>query len=155
MDRSSRHGSTSATAAAAKEKVRPTRGQVLPLPGRATRQRRSRKHVSRMIIPANAAASLLPSRDTGALSCCSAIFSTWSVRDHAVMTFAGPDKPGPVYRVSDDDWAIDACPHHGPSLAVTRDGTYHAAWFTSGRVRKAFFMPGPSMVAGASRNPWP
>jgi hypothetical protein len=50
-----------------------------------------------------------------------------SVRDHAVMTFEAPDKPGPVYRVSDDDWAIDACPHHGPSLAVTRDGTYHAA----------------------------
>ncbi len=62
-----------------------------------------------------------------------------SVRDHAVMTFTGPDKPGPVYRVSDDDWAIDACPHHGPSLAVTRDGTYHAAWFTSGRVRKGLF----------------
>jgi hypothetical protein len=50
-----------------------------------------------------------------------------SVRDHAIMTFEAPDKPGPVYRVSDDDWAIDACPHHGPSLAVTRDGTYHAA----------------------------
>ena len=62
-----------------------------------------------------------------------------SVRDHAVMTFEGPDKPGPVYRVSDDDWAIDACPHHGPSLAVTRDGTYHAAWFTSGRNRKGLF----------------
>ncbi|HEY8008576.1 MAG TPA: sialidase family protein [Methylocella sp.] len=62
-----------------------------------------------------------------------------SVRDHAVMTFAGPNNPGPVYRVSDDDLAIDACPHHGPSLAVTRDGTYHAAWFTSGRVRKGLF----------------
>lgn len=62
-----------------------------------------------------------------------------SVRDHAVMTFVGPNKPGLVYRVSDDDWAIDACPHHGPSLAVTRDGTYHATWFTSGRVRKGLF----------------
>ena len=62
-----------------------------------------------------------------------------SVRDHAIMTFDGPDKPGPVYRVSNDDWAIDACPHHGPSLAVTRDGTYHAAWFTNGRVRKGLF----------------
>lgn len=62
-----------------------------------------------------------------------------SVRDHAVLTFEGPNKPGPVYRVSDDDWAIDACPHHGPSLAVTRDGAYHAAWFTNGRVRKGLF----------------
>ena len=62
-----------------------------------------------------------------------------SVRDHAVMTFEGPNKPGPIYRVSDDDWAIDACPHHGPSLAVTRDGAYHAAWFTNGRIRKGLF----------------
>lgn len=62
-----------------------------------------------------------------------------SVRDHAIMTFDGPDKPGPIYRVSEDDWAIEACPHHGPSLTVTRDGAYHAAWFTNGRVRKGLF----------------
>lgn len=61
-----------------------------------------------------------------------------SVRDHAIMTFDGPNRPGRVYRVSDDDWAIDACPHHGPSLAVGR-GIYHAAWFTNGRVRKGVF----------------
>lgn len=61
-----------------------------------------------------------------------------SVRDHAVITFESPNKPGPVYRVSDDDWAIEACPHHGPSLAVSR-GTYHAAWFTNGRARKGLF----------------
>ncbi len=66
------------------------------------------------------------------------IFDT-SVRDHAIMTFERPDKPGSVNRVSDDDWAIDACPHHGPSLAVARDGTYHAAWFTAGRIRKGLF----------------
>ncbi len=66
------------------------------------------------------------------------LFNT-SVRDHAILTFDGPSKPGPVYRVSDDDWAIDACPHHGPSLAVTSDGAYHVAWFTNGRVRKGLF----------------
>ena len=62
-----------------------------------------------------------------------------TVRDHAVMTFDSPSTPGPVYRVSVDDWRIDACPHHGPSLAISARGTYHAAWFTDGRVRQGLF----------------
>ena len=36
------------------------------------------------------------------------------VRDHAVMTFTDPATPGEVRRVSNDDWQIAACPHHGP-----------------------------------------
>ena len=62
-----------------------------------------------------------------------------SVRDHAVTTFADPHTPGPVYRVSVDNWRIDACPHHGPSLAVAPDGSYHAAWFTAGSARDGLF----------------
>jgi len=62
-----------------------------------------------------------------------------SVRDHAVTTFADPTTPGPINRVSVDDWAIDVCPHHGPSLAVGADGSYHVAWFTNGRARQGLF----------------
>jgi hypothetical protein len=62
-----------------------------------------------------------------------------TVRDHAVMTFSGPVTPGPAYRLSVDDWAIDVCPHHGPSLALAPDGSYHAAWFNNGSVRKGLF----------------
>ncbi len=61
------------------------------------------------------------------------------VRDHAITTFSDPETPGPIYRVSDDNWQIDACPHHGPSLAVGPDLTYHAAWFTGGTVRQGVF----------------
>src|SRR5712671_3338727 len=61
------------------------------------------------------------------------------VRDHAIMTFSDPITPGPAYRVSVDDWAIEVCPHHGPSLALAPDGSYHAAWFTNGSVRKGLF----------------
>lgn len=61
------------------------------------------------------------------------------VRDHAVMTFADPATPGEVRRVSRDDWQIAACPHHGPSLAISPAGTYHAAWYTNGKVRKGLF----------------
>jgi hypothetical protein len=86
-----------------------------------------------------------------------------SVRDHAVTTFAGPTTPGPIYRVSVDDWGIDVCPHHGPSLSVGDDGTYHATWFTEGRVRQGLFyarstdggrtFSEPMPIGAAERNP--
>ena len=62
-----------------------------------------------------------------------------TVRDHAVTTFVDPQTPGPVYRVSVDDWKTDVCPHHGPSIAVSEDGAYHVSWFTNGLVRKGLF----------------
>jgi hypothetical protein len=60
-------------------------------------------------------------------------------RDHAVMRFNADMSPGPVSRVSEDHWKIDACPHHGPSLAIGPDGTYHAVWFSGGGVRQGSF----------------
>lgn len=62
-----------------------------------------------------------------------------SVRDHAVVTFRDPATPGPLNRVAVDDWKIEACPHHGPSLAIAADGSQHAAWFTDGAARKGLF----------------
>jgi hypothetical protein len=86
-----------------------------------------------------------------------------SARDHAVTTFAGPTTPGPIYRVSVDDWGIDVCPHHGPSLSVGDDGTYHVTWFTEGRVRQGLFyarstdggrtFSEPMSIGAAERNP--
>ncbi|MET4721283.1 hypothetical protein ABIF63_005389 [Bradyrhizobium japonicum] len=61
------------------------------------------------------------------------------VRDHAVMTFTDVASPGEVRRVSSDDWQINACPHHGPSLTVAPNGTYHVAWYTNGKARKGLF----------------
>lgn len=60
------------------------------------------------------------------------------IRDHATITFSG-GKPGPLYRVSDDDAKIDACPHQGPSLAIGSDGAYHATWFALGRKLKGVY----------------
>jgi hypothetical protein len=62
-----------------------------------------------------------------------------NTRDHALLAFADRDLPGVPHRVSVDDWEIDACPHHGPSLAVSGTGTIHAAWFTAGKTRKGLF----------------
>jgi hypothetical protein len=62
-----------------------------------------------------------------------------SMRDHAVIAFDAAGQPGPMHRVSEDNWVTDACPHHGPSLAISPAGTYHAAWFTDGRARQGIF----------------
>jgi hypothetical protein len=62
-----------------------------------------------------------------------------SMRDHAVVTFTDPATPGEVHRVSQDDWQIAACPHQGPSLAISTAGTYHVTWSTNGKVRKGLF----------------
>jgi hypothetical protein len=61
------------------------------------------------------------------------------IRDHAVVVFDAPASPGPVRRVSVDDWQTDACPHHGPSLAVSPSGTLHAVWFTNGKSQKGLY----------------
>ena len=61
------------------------------------------------------------------------------VRDHAVVTFNDSGTPGELRRVSVDDWQIAACPHHGPSLSIAPDGTYHVAWYTNGKARKGLF----------------
>lgn len=53
-----------------------------------------------------------------------------SIRDHALVRFSPALDPLPVERVTFDGWQIQACPHHGPSLAADADGTLHMAWFT-------------------------
>lgn len=50
-------------------------------------------------------------------------------RDHAFARLAG-DAPL-LQRATLDRWAVDGCPHHGPSLVPAEDqtGGYHAVWF--------------------------
>jgi hypothetical protein len=54
------------------------------------------------------------------------VFGT-NTRDHALMRLDGKSA---LRRASGDGWNVDACPHHGPSLAIGPDGVYHLAWFT-------------------------
>ncbi|RQH09115.1 sialidase family protein [Paraburkholderia dinghuensis] len=60
-------------------------------------------------------------------------------RDHAVLAFNDQHVPTSSHRVAIDHWAIDGCPHHGPALAVSSDGTWHAAWFTAGEAREGLY----------------
>ena len=60
------------------------------------------------------------------------------IRDQAtqVITTKGAE---PIRRVADDDWRTDACPHHGPSIAVSGSGKFHVAWYTQGSKRSGVF----------------
>ena len=78
-----------------------------------------------------------------------------TVRDHAVMTFLDPQTPGPIHRISVDDWKTDVCPHHGPSLAISADGTYHVTWFTDGLARKGLFYARSSDGGATFSEPMP
>jgi hypothetical protein len=51
-----------------------------------------------------------------------------------------PDgRAGEVARATFDDWRIDVCPHHGPSLAADAEGRLHAVWFTQGTAGAGVF----------------
>jgi len=66
-----------------------------------------------------------------------AIFQS-GIRDQAsqVISTKGAE---PIRRVADDDWKTDACPHHGPSIAVSGSGKFHVAWYTQGSKRSGVF----------------
>jgi hypothetical protein len=57
------------------------------------------------------------------------------VRDHALARFWPDGRSEPMRRATFEDWRIDACPHHGPSLALDGEGRLHAVWFGDGAVR--------------------
>lgn len=53
-----------------------------------------------------------------------------TTRDHAAVKLNEDGTFSPLRRIAVDDWKIDACPRHGPSLSIGQDGTWHATWFT-------------------------
>ncbi|MBI5627025.1 MAG: exo-alpha-sialidase, partial [Nitrosomonadales bacterium] len=59
-----------------------------------------------------------------------------NIRDHALVKLDG--KMAPV-RLSNENWNVAACPHHGPSLSIASDGVYHATWFSNAPERHGLF----------------
>lgn len=49
------------------------------------------------------------------------------IRDFALARLDSQPK---VLRASEDDWEINACPHHGGDIAVDEAGSHHLVWFT-------------------------
>ena len=59
-----------------------------------------------------------------------------NVRDHAMLRLDGKSQP---LRVTYDKWEVDACPHHGPSMAISSDGIYHFVWFDNAPGKNGLF----------------
>lgn len=71
-----------------------------------------------------------------------------NTRDHAIATVNGSDVTS-VNRASVDDWQIDACPHHGPSMvpAATSEN-YHMSWFSAGDTHRGLYYGRHDVAAG-------
>jgi hypothetical protein len=61
-----------------------------------------------------------------------------NIRDHYAAKLSADGATLTGGRVSDDNWSINSCPHHGPSLAIDANG-WHAVWFTKGKNRQGLF----------------
>jgi Neuraminidase (sialidase) len=59
-----------------------------------------------------------------------------NIRDHVLAKLDGKMAPA---RLSQENWNVAACPHHGPSLSIAPDGIYHAAWFSNAPERRGLF----------------
>lgn len=75
--------------------------------------------------------ALLAQPDGGVLALWRHVFEP-NIRDHAMAQLQPDGGVGPMRRATFDNWAIDACPHHGPSLARDDRGRLHAVWFDLG-----------------------
>ncbi len=57
------------------------------------------------------------------------------IRDHAIAVLGPQGDVSEVSRATVDDWYIDACPHHGPTMVPgAADGQYHMSWFSAGNL---------------------
>jgi hypothetical protein len=61
------------------------------------------------------------------------------IRDHALIKFNDWNTPGDTHRLGQDNWKIDACPHHGPGLSIADSGIYHAVWFSNSPINQGLF----------------
>ena len=73
--------------------------------------------------------ALAPAPDGGLVAMWRHVFDR-NIRDHAFAVVGDLSRPaGPPARATQDLWALDACPHHGPGLAPAQSGGFHAVWF--------------------------
>ena len=94
--------------------------------------------------------ALVPAAGRGVLALWRHIFEP-NVRDHAIANLREDGTADQLRRVTADDWRVDACPHHGPSLVEDERGRRHAVWFTAtaagGRAAYGRLGPGPGPEA--------
>ncbi len=61
------------------------------------------------------------------------------IRDHALIRMNEEGIWQPANKVTNDDWKIEACPEHGPAIAIDNKNRTHLTWFTLGEKRQGIF----------------
>lgn len=62
-----------------------------------------------------------------------------NIRDHSIVNFKSIIAHNKPLRLSKDNWKINGCPHHGPSLNIDNNNTYHTVWFTNADKQHGIF----------------
>lgn len=71
-----------------------------------------------------------------------------NTRDHAIATVDGL-QVSPHNRATVDNWQIDACPHHGPSMVTDSSGeNYHITWFSAGDTHRGLYYGRHDILTG-------
>lgn len=76
-------------------------------------------------------------------------------RDHVLLSRDATTEWGKAKRISDDHWVIDACPEHGPALAIGDQGRSHITWFSLGDTRQGIFYAQTDDYGSTVSNPVP
>ena len=57
------------------------------------------------------------------------------IRDHAIALLSPDGTVSDTSRATVDNWHIEACPHHGPTMVPAgSNGQYHISWFSAGTI---------------------
>lgn len=57
------------------------------------------------------------------------------IRDHSIAVLGQDGQVAAKSRATVDDWYIDACPHHGPTMVDSvQEDQYHISWFSNGNI---------------------
>lgn len=63
-----------------------------------------------------------------------------TTRDHAIAVLTPDGRTQEIHRASYDEWQINACPHHGPTMVQSsKSGDYHMSWFTNGDLHQGTY----------------
>ena len=62
-----------------------------------------------------------------------------NIRDHSIVRFKDSTTPLQPIRLSHDNWKINGCPHHGPSINIDSNNTYHTVWFNNAEINHGIF----------------
>lgn len=76
------------------------------------------------------------------------LFNT-EIRDHAIAVLGADGEVSDLQRATYDDWYINACPHHGPTMVgAEEEGNYHMSWFSAGNHHKGIYYASLDLNSG-------